>query len=273
MAVSGGLESLLTFNASQHLKSLALADEARAVLSPTADHTRVLRTRGLALADEGTLDLGGGGLVLDYAGSSPVGDVRAEIVSGRDGGRWDGHGITAELARMNPAAAVGYAEASAILSFTAGEAGFLGEAVDPTTLLVRATLAGDANLDGRITFDDLARLAQNYNSTASADWDDGDFNYDGAVDFDDLAMMAQNYNAGLDQFAADVAAAQVPEPAGAFVIACAAWLLGARRRRRGGRYLSRLNRWLRRVWSAALSVNRVARVSISSRTFREISAA
>ena len=95
---------------------------------------------------------------------------------------------------------------------------------------------GDANADGTVNFDDLAALAQSYNTAAPLmRWSQGDFNYDQSVNFDDLALLAQNYNTtGVlaspvqlvtesgEAFAADWAAAQaaasVPEPNGAIAL-------------------------------------------------------
>jgi hypothetical protein len=73
---------------------------------------------------------------------------------------------------------------------------FSGQTVDATTVLVKYTQVGDADLDGTVGFADLARLAQNYNSSAGGTWARGDFNYDGRIDFADLAGLAQNYNRG-----------------------------------------------------------------------------
>ncbi len=86
----------------------------------------------------------------------------------------------------------------------------LGPAGDAAASFVRADsgtfiLAGDANRDRVVNFDDLLILASKYNSTA-ADlvFSDGDFNYDGLVNFDDLLILASRYNATL--------AAQTPSP-------------------------------------------------------------
>jgi uncharacterized delta-60 repeat protein len=57
-------------------------------------------------------------------------------------------------------------------------------------------LAGDANRDRVVNFDDLLALAKNYNSTG-ATYGGGDFNYDGTVNFDDLLILAKNYNKAL----------------------------------------------------------------------------
>jgi hypothetical protein len=58
------------------------------------------------------------------------------------------------------------------------------------------SLAGDANHDRTVDFNDLVKLAQNYN-TSGKTWADGDFNGDGNVDFNDLVILAQRYNTSL----------------------------------------------------------------------------
>jgi ELWxxDGT repeat protein len=72
-------------------------------------------------------------------------------------------------------------------------------------------LGGDVNHDRSVDFLDLARLAQNYNTTGKT-FADGDFNYDGNVDFLDLALLAQRYNTTLAAPAAPVMAAPVTAP-------------------------------------------------------------
>jgi hypothetical protein len=53
----------------------------------------------------------------------------------------------------------------------------------------------DANHDGSIDFNDLVKLAQNYNVIdGKRTWEQGDFTGDGNVDFNDLVLLAQNYN-------------------------------------------------------------------------------
>jgi hypothetical protein len=67
------------------------------------------------------------------------------------------------------------------------------------------SLPGDANRDGAVDFQDLALLAQSYNTTGRT-WSQGDFTGDGAVDFLDLAKLAQNYNTSLSDMPAPGAA-------------------------------------------------------------------
>jgi hypothetical protein len=82
-------------------------------------------------------------------------------------------------------------------------------------------LGGDANHDRHVDFNDLVRLAQNYN-TVGKSFTEGDFSYDGNVDFNDLVILAQHYNTSLPapgasaapvtaaSFASDWAAATSP---------------------------------------------------------------
>jgi hypothetical protein len=116
--------------------------------------------------------------------------------------------------------------------------------VDPRTTAAATTTVkagvGDANIDGVVDFNDLAKLAQSYN-TSGKDWFDGDFNYDGTVDFLDLALMAQNYNSPVpgapvgasSSFDSDLARAfaSVPEP-GALGVIGVTFALATNRRRK-----------------------------------------
>lgn len=56
-------------------------------------------------------------------------------------------------------------------------------------------LAGDANHDRKVDFNDLVALAQNYNQSGRT-FAQGNYNYsaDGVVDFADLVILAQQYN-------------------------------------------------------------------------------
>jgi hypothetical protein len=144
---------------------------------------------------------------------------------------------------------LGYADASDVLPFANGATSdtFLGSTVDKTTMLIRYTLAGDANLDGTVDFLDLSRLAQNYNVTdGTRTWAQGDYNYDGNVDFSDLAKLAQSYNTTLPGGAAAIPAgapagfeadlarafAEVPEPSALVMLTglAAVAVMGRRRR-------------------------------------------
>jgi hypothetical protein len=81
------------------------------------------------------------------------------------------------------------------------------------------SLKGDANHDRSVDFNDLAVLAQHYNSGSSElRWADGDFTGDGIVDFLDLAFLAQNYNTSLPGAAAAPAPTAVTPPVAASAV-------------------------------------------------------
>jgi len=232
---------------SQTLASLSVTGGAvtvGATKGGAAAGAAVLRVNGaFAVGGGGRVDLANNQLILDYAaGNSPLADVRAALTSGYAGGAWNGPGIDA--AGIAATKGLGYAEAGDVLGAAGGS--FAGQAVDGSAVLVRYTLAGDANLDGVVDFNDLVRLAQSYNTpvpAAGSGWYRGDFTYDGVTDFNDLVKLAQNYNTSLPAggaipgasaaFEQDLgrAFASVPEPS--ILGAMAVLLIGRRRRRRG----------------------------------------
>jgi hypothetical protein len=64
--------------------------------------------------------------------------------------------------------------------------------VDATSILVRHTLLGDANLDRAVKVADLGILALNWQQSPRV-FSQGDFNYDGNVNVDDLGFLATNW--------------------------------------------------------------------------------
>jgi hypothetical protein len=188
-----------------------------AVLTVAPGGNRVLRTSGLFFGYYPKLDLNDNALIVDYTAAagnvSPLGvrnpynytGIAGMIETGR--GQANGWGIvTTRPDALNGVTTLGVGEASQVLGLAGSQTAlFSGQTVDATTVLVKYTYAGDANLDGTVGFNDLAALAQHYNS-AGGSWPTGDSNYDGKVDFADLVMLAQNYNEGLAPPAMAVAA-------------------------------------------------------------------
>jgi photosystem II stability/assembly factor-like uncharacterized protein len=140
----------------------------------SADRTSVVSALSIT---SGQLRLGDNDFVVDYAGASPIASIRQYLQSG--------------LISCDAPFSVGYVEGAS------------------TSMLLRRTLAGDADLNGIVNFDDLLRLAANYNA-AGRYWSEGDFNYDGTVNFDDLLLLAARYNQQAGAIAARMSI--VPEP-------------------------------------------------------------
>jgi hypothetical protein len=218
----------------KHVRANALEVQqgtVKMIADQGADGTSVVA--GLSVNDVvgAKLDLAQNHLVVNYAsgGTSPYSEVERLIKVGYNGGNWGGAGITSSDAASISGRGIGYAEASAL-----GVGTFGGQAVDSSSVLVRYTLLGDANLDGAVNFTDLSKLSQNYNQPGTFHWSDGDFNYDGHVDFNDQVYLAQNYNTSLPPSGAApvFALAAVPEPGAAGVTVALGLVYASRRGRR-----------------------------------------
>ncbi len=180
------------------------------------------------------LDLTNNALVIDYAsGSDPVATIRSELTSGYNNGAWNGNGINSSSAGANPGAALGWAESTDL--FSSFPANFAGQTVDDSSLLVRYTLYGDANLDRSVDTIDFNILATNFSSTGQR-WFTGDFNYDGSVDTVDFNLLVASFGQSLSAEAGRPSTLLVPEPLGSGLIVSALALLWARRRYRECRW-------------------------------------
>ncbi|HRK31249.1 MAG TPA: hypothetical protein PLD59_09240 [Tepidisphaeraceae bacterium] len=179
----------------------------------------------LAIASSGRLDLADNALIVDYASISPLDSIKEQILSARNGGAWDGNGITSTLADAS-AFTLGHGEASLILGLNAGEFGlFRGQTVDATAILVLFTRYGDATLDRAVNLDDFTALAASFGQSAT--WSGGDFDGNGMVTLNDFTILAANF--GLTGPAESPARA-VPEPA--VSLPASALILASLRRRR-----------------------------------------
>ena len=165
--------------------------------------------------------------VLDWDKSGPVQSVAAfDAVSGLaldspqtmqdlTGGRYLVYEMTGDVRLTFTSLGGAYAVFSGI---------FFGP--PPLVNLTARLLPGDASLDGKVAFNDLVILAQNFGSS-SATWSTGDFNGDGTVGFDDLVLLSQNYGRG----AGAVAAVASVHPA--IASRASVRLIGSRERPRG----------------------------------------
>jgi probable HAF family extracellular repeat protein len=157
----------------------------------------------LSLTGGATLNLKDHALVVNYSGGgvSPIGSwngsaytgVTGLIRSGRNGGTWNGTGLTSSNAAANPSLyALGDAEASKVLGLSGSQTMLWnGQIVDATTVLVKCTYAGDANLDGKLNILDYVRIDQGLSASLTG-WSNGDFNYDGKINIQDYVIIDSN---------------------------------------------------------------------------------
>jgi autotransporter-associated beta strand protein len=195
----------------------------------TAGFTAAVKVAGISVSAPAQVDLSDNDMVIDYGGATPLSSIGSFIATGYANGSWNGPGMNSSSAATNNAmpgahlTALGFAEAS-----EAGYSGgtFSGVGVDATAVVIRYTLAGDANVSGSVDLTDFTYLAANFNASNQT-WLHGDFNYDGSVDLTDFSMLAANFS--LTQ-PAGVIGATVPEPV-ILGIAPVTLVAGLRRRR------------------------------------------
>lgn len=212
----------VTFN---HLRQSALILQGETILK-TRPNGGPTGTSRVGVLDFGSAesdthwDLADNDLILD---STPASYIRALLLIGRNGGAWNGGGISSSAAALDQRMALGYADNASLNYVTFG-----GQTVSASSTLVGFTLAGDANLDGTVNIADFSRLAANFNLTSV--WISGDFNYSGTTEIGDFAVLAANFNrsmaTGLPR------ESDVPEPFAGSLLAFLAFGADAIQRRR-----------------------------------------
>jgi len=198
--------SKVLFKHSQELASLCLNDTSVAEVYRGYDY--VLRTAHLSIASTATtpavptakLDLNDASLIVDYVtGSNPIADIAGWIKAGYHDRQWDGNGITSTRGWID-ARAYPWVTGQGVAKNR--EPGiqydtFMGYSVSATSILVRYTVVGDMNLNGRVDDNDVTILVLNYDhgSTSNKYWYQGDISgYDGRVDDNDVTLLVLNYH-------------------------------------------------------------------------------
>ncbi len=138
-------------------------------------------------APSGQLDLKDNAMIVDFISSPFDNTIKPLIVSGYAAGAWTGNGIRSSIAAGMSNTGVGYAG-----NFELGLTSFEGIPVDSTSLFLKYTYYGDANLTGNVNLADFNILADNFGESPR-NWAQGDFNYDFLVNLQDFNRLAANF--------------------------------------------------------------------------------
>jgi hypothetical protein len=143
----------------------------------------------------GTLDVTNNALVVDYDTANPFPDIRQYINSARNGGAWNGFGITSSAAAAHPthSTTLGVMESADYLAIYGAGTPFEGQAIDSTAVLVKYTYYGDTDFNGKVNFDDYVRTDNGFNNHLPG-WVNGDFDLNGQVNFDDYVLIDLAFN-------------------------------------------------------------------------------
>jgi hypothetical protein len=216
--LGGQLENLtidgsgaMTFNATQHLKLLSMADTATAAMA--AGGVLVLQTQSLNITGSATLDLADNSLIVqsNTAGrAAALQAVTALAATGRNAGAWTGTGLTSSAAAFDATHLTGVA----VISNAADDGSpirttFAEETVDADSILARRTWNGDTDLTGVVDATDYFHTDSGF-AHGAAGFAHGDFDYTGKVDANDYFLIDKAFAAqsGVLGSAAKVAAKQ-----------------------------------------------------------------
>jgi hypothetical protein len=161
----------------------------------------VSQQSSLTLSTGSLLDITNNSINLNYGspGNDPISTIKTELANGYAGGAWTGtssaiNSSTAAAIGTLPVLSIGYSDGNV----DTGAGNSTSTSAVANQVVVKFTLAGDANLDGVVNFNDLDALGRHLNTTGN-DWANGNFNYDpnGVVNFNDLDTIGQNLNKAL----------------------------------------------------------------------------
>ncbi|HEY7091248.1 MAG TPA: PEP-CTERM sorting domain-containing protein [Tepidisphaeraceae bacterium] len=144
-------------------------------------------TTALTIQGAGQVDLTNNSMIVDYTG--PVGtlvsDTRNQLRTG-----------SLSSSVTDATHKLGYGDNALLHKST-----FAGQSVDTSSVLIKYTYAGDADLDGDADGVDIGTWATNFTGelggAGSAVWTQGDWDYDGDVDGVDAGLWAQAFTGEL----------------------------------------------------------------------------
>ncbi|MBC8109057.1 MAG: PEP-CTERM sorting domain-containing protein [Anaerolineae bacterium] len=129
--------------------------------------------------------------------NDPTAAIRARLLTGRNGGTWDGTGsaiVSSDAAAGTPRnRGIGYVQNTDILPGGVGTWGGLTLVAGDSAVLMKYTWYGDTDLNGIVDFDDYSRIDSGFNNNRTG-WFNGDVDYNNIVDFDDYSLVDQAFN-------------------------------------------------------------------------------
>lgn len=148
---------------------------------------RLVLTNTLEISAGGVVDLANNDMVIRQGSES---EVYAHVASWWNGGLRDGTGLASSVAGTgsgdNELATLAVVQNDDNGSPLVGN--IAGVGLNTSDIVVKYTVIGDANLNGKVDTNDMERLVAGIRGNLTG-WKNGDNNYDGVVDGDDLANL------------------------------------------------------------------------------------
>jgi hypothetical protein len=145
----------------------------------------------LSITSPARLDLNDNDMIVVNGGTAPV---QVQINSARNGGAWNGSGITSTTAATNSSHNTTLGVLTGAEYSSVGGAGtFSGQAYAATDTLVKYTYYGDTDFNGKVNFDDYVRTDNGFNNHLTG-WLNGDFDGNGVINFDDYVLIDLAFN-------------------------------------------------------------------------------
>ena len=173
----------------------SLTVDGSAIVAPSGTNNSLSTISSLTFNGTGSLDLNNNDLILSYTGASPFATIQQMLNQSRNGGGWDGNGAIRSTSARNANPHVTTLAAMEVSEYKVVRQTnvFDGASVPANGVIVNYTYYGDANFDGRVTFDDYVRIDTGFN-TGLTGWSNGDFNASGSVNFDDYVLIDIAFN-------------------------------------------------------------------------------
>ncbi|MGH7177915.1 MAG: S8 family serine peptidase, partial [Tepidisphaeraceae bacterium] len=187
VAVNSGL--VVNMSSTQNFDSLSVLSTGSARMTPGL--TLGVITNSVSIASGGLFDLADNDMIVDYDGASPLGSIEAMIALARNGGDWEGTGLTSDTAHDNALSntSLGTMEASDFLDYYGAGTQFDGEDLNTTMVLVKYTYYGDTDFSGTVNLDDYANIDGGFLLHRTG-WLNGDFDGSGGgPDLDDYSLI------------------------------------------------------------------------------------